>query len=179
MHSELKLSLTLTLTRIQHSTRLYGNNGIAMRRAVLNSDSHIPYRSVRCTARRLHRYCAVHGQAATLVSYCDERYFAVHVYTIPLWFVFGSLHATRFCTGRYSVRQGGDTGTARYAAQRRHRYRIVMSGTVQYASVPSQYDLASVRCARPDSVLVGTVCSVVATPVLHGTWPGGDTGIVL
>ena len=53
------------------------------------------------------------------------------------------------------------------------------SGTVPYTSVLSQYDLASVRRTRPDSVLVGTVCGEVATPVLHGTWPGGDTGIVL
>jgi len=179
MPSELKLSLTLTLTRIQHSMWLYGNNGIAIHRVVLNSGSHIPYRSVRCAARQLHRYYAVHGEAATLVLYCDERYFAVHVHTIPVWLGFGSLRTARFRTGRYSVRRGGDTGTAWCAAQRRYRYRIVMSGTVQYASVISQYDLASVRCARPDSVLVGMVCGMVATLVLHGTWPDGDTGIIL
>jgi len=179
MHSELKLSLALRLTRIQHTTRLCGNNGIAMRRVVLHSGGHIPYTSVRCAVRQLHRYCAVYGLGATLVSYYDERYFAGHVCTIPIWFGFGSLHAARFHTGRYSVRQGGDTSTAWYAAQWRHRYRTMMSGTVQYVSVLSQYDLASVHRARPDSVLVSTVCSQAAISVLHGMWPGGDTGIVL
>jgi len=34
MHSELILSLALTLTRMLHGTKLGGNNGIALRRAV-------------------------------------------------------------------------------------------------------------------------------------------------
>ena len=42
-----------------------------------------------------------------------------------------------------------------------------MNGTVQYASVLSQYDLASVRRASPDSVLVGMVCGQAATPVSY------------
>jgi len=50
---------------------------------------------------------------------------------------------------------------------------------VQYESVLSQYYLASVRRARPDSVLVGTVCGEAATPVLHGMRSGGDTSIIL
>jgi len=50
---------------------------------------------------------------------------------------------------------------------------------MQYASVlyPSYLDL--VRRVQPYSVQVGTVCGEAATPVLHGTRLGGDTGIVL
>ena len=164
---------------LMHSTRLYGNNGIAMCRAVLHSGGHIPYRSVHCAARRLPRYCAVYGQVATLVLYCDKWFFAVYVRAITVWFGFGSLHTVRFRTDRYSVRRRGDTCTARYMACWRYRYRTVTSGTVQYASVLSQYDLDSVWHTRPDSVLVGTVCSKASTPVLHGTWPDSNTGIIL
>jgi len=42
-----------------------------------------------------------------------------------------------------------------------------MSSTVQYASVLSQYVIALVRCARPDSVQVGTRCGVAGTLVDH------------
>jgi len=99
-----------------------------------------------------------------MVSHCAEWYYTV---------------AAIFRKDRYSVRQGGNTGTAWYVARRRHQYRTVTSGTVQYASVLFQYDLASVHRLRQDSVLAGTVCGEAATPVLHSTWPGGDTRIVL
>ena len=72
-------------------------------------------------------------------------------------------------TDRYSLRRGGDTGTARYVARRRPGYRSVTNGTAQYTSVLSQPDFASVRRARPDSVQAGTECGEVATPVLHST----------
>ena len=54
-----------------------------------------------------------------------------------------------------------------------------MSGTALYMSVLYPSDLATVCRARPDSVQVGTVHGKEATPVLHGTRLGGDTGIVL
>ena len=41
------------------------------------------------------------------------------------------------------------------------------NSTVQYASVLSQYDLAFVHRARPDSRLVGMVYGQAATPVSY------------
>ena len=124
-------------------------------------------------------YCTVRGKAGTTVSHCAVRCCAVCVRTTAVPFGFGSPRAAAFRISRYGIRRGGDTGTARYVARRRHPYRTVPSGTAQYASVLSRSDFASVRRARPDSVQVGTECGEAATPVLHVTRPGGDTGIVL
>jgi len=108
-------------------------------------------------------------QTATPVSYCVERYCAVHICTIAALFSFGSPCAARFRTSQYGVRRGCNTGTARYAARRRHRYRTVTSSTVQYTSVLSQYDIGLVRRVRPDYIQVGTQCGVARTLVEHCT----------
>ena len=77
------------------------------------------------------------------------------------------------------MRRGCDTGTARYAVRRGHRYLTVTSGTARYASVLFPSYLDSVRRAWPYSVQVSTVGGEAVTPVLHGTRLGEDTGIVL